>query len=79
MVEGRCRIEEETGWRGEVVENGDGGEEQCGGVGRVGRSRMEGRIRKDVRGGRRGKIGWRRGMEGRISKDGKNGWRVELG
>jgi hypothetical protein len=39
------RIGEETGWRGEVVEKGDGG-----------RSVMEGRIRKEVRSGWRGEV-----------------------
>jgi hypothetical protein len=49
------------------------------------RSRMEGRISKDVKNGWRGEVGWRRGMEGRIRKEvrshggemenGEGGWR----
>jgi hypothetical protein len=59
-MEGRCRIGEETGWRGEVVEKGDGGEERCGGEGKEGCEKwMEGRSRKEGRNGWRGKVGLR--------------------
>jgi hypothetical protein len=52
-MERRCRIGEETGWRGEVVEMGDGE-----------RSGIEGRVRKDVRSEWREEVGCEKGDGG---------------